>query len=284
MARPGWVVPRTRSRLAADDVPFSWPHHDSMAPTTLTRDKPAVATDVVVRGNELTKRFGEGAAAVDALRGVSVEFARGSFTAIMGPSGSGKSTLMHILAGLDVATSGWVEIDRTRLDGLDDRQLTLHRRREVGFIFQSYNLLPVLTAEQNILLPVRIGGEEVDREWLETLIDTVGLGDRRHHRPSELSGGQAQRVAVARALITHPAVVFADEPTGNLDSNASRDVLALLRRAVADFGQTIVMVTHDAGAAAIADSVLFLADGRIVDHQEHPSQEQILDHLKDLAA
>jgi putative ABC transport system ATP-binding protein len=255
-----------------------------MAPTTLTRDKPAVATDVVVRGNELTKRFGEGVAAVDALRGVSVEFARGSFTAIMGPSGSGKSTLMHILAGLDVATSGWVEIDGTRLDGLDDRQLTLHRRREVGFIFQSYNLLPVLTAEQNILLPVRIGGEEADREWLETLIDTVGLGDRRRHRPSELSGGQAQRVAVARALITHPAVVFADEPTGNLDSNASRDVLALLRRAVDNFGQTIVMVTHDAGAAAIADSVLFLADGRIVDHQEHPSQEQILDHLKELAA
>jgi putative ABC transport system ATP-binding protein len=250
----------------------------SAAPAPLT-----VVTDVVVRGHEITKRFGEGHAAVDALRGVSVEFTRGSFTAIMGPSGSGKSTLMHILAGLDTPTSGWVEIDGTRLDSLDDRQLTLHRRRQVGFIFQSYNLLPVLNAEQNILLPVRIGGEQPDRGWLETLVDTIGLRDRLHHRPSELSGGQAQRVAVARALITHPAVVFADEPTGNLDSKAGRDVLDLLRRAVDELGQTIVMVTHDAAAAAIADSVLFLADGRIVDHQDKPTQDQILDHLKDLA-
>ena len=238
----------------------------------------------VVRGNELTRRFGEGAGAVDALRGVSVDFARGSFTAIMGPSGSGKSTLMHILAGLDRPTSGWVEIAGTRLDQLSDRELTLLRREQVGFIFQSYNLLPVLNAEQNILLPVRIGGDKPDNSWLETLITTVGLGDRRTHRPNELSGGQAQRVAVARALITRPAVVFADEPTGNLDSNASRDVLTLLRRAVDEFGQTIVMVTHDAGAAAIADSVLFLADGRIVDRLPRPSQEQILDHLKELAA
>jgi putative ABC transport system ATP-binding protein len=190
---------------------------------------------------------------------------------------------MHILAGLDSPTDGWVEIDGTRLDELDDRELTLHRRQRVGFIFQSYNLLPVLNAEQNILLPVKIGGDDPDNEWLETLIRTVGLRDRRTHRPSELSGGQAQRVAVARALITRPAVVFADEPTGNLDSNASRDVLELLRRAVDEFGQTIVMVTHDAGAAAIADSVLFLADGRIVDRQERPSQDQILDHLKELA-
>jgi putative ABC transport system ATP-binding protein len=254
-----------------------------MAEATVTSAAPAVATDVVVRGHEITKRFGGGTAAVDALRGVSVEFARGSFTAIMGPSGSGKSTLMHILAGLDTPTSGWVEIDGTRLDSLDDRHLTLHRRRRIGFIFQSYNLLPVLTAEQNILLPVRIGGMDPDRDWLEALIETVGLGDRRHHRPSELSGGQAQRVAVARALITRPAVVFADEPTGNLDSSASRDVLLLLRRTVDDFGQTIVMVTHDAAAAAIADSVLFLADGMIVDRQERPSQAQILDHLKELA-
>jgi putative ABC transport system ATP-binding protein len=237
----------------------------------------------VVRGHEITKRFGEGAAAVDALRGVSVAFERGSFTAIMGPSGSGKSTLMHILAGLDSPTSGWVEIDGTRIDELSDRALTLHRRREVGFIFQSFNLLPVLTAEQNILLPVRIGGDEPDSEWLETLIATVRLGDRRHHRPNELSGGQAQRVAVARALITRPAVVFADEPTGNLDSVAGREVLELLRRTVDEFGQTIVMVTHDPAAAAIADAVLFLADGRIVDRQESPSQEQILDHLKELA-
>jgi putative ABC transport system ATP-binding protein len=251
------------------------------APATAIDTAPA-ATDVV-RGHEITKRFGEGAAAVDALRGVSVGFERGSFTAIMGPSGSGKSTLMHILAGLDSPTSGWVEIDGTRIDELNDRALTLHRRREVGFIFQSFNLLPVLTAEQNILLPVRIGGDEPDREWLETLIATVRLGDRRHHRPSERSGGQAQRVAVARALITRPAVVFADEPTGNLDSSSGRDVLSLLRRAVDEFGQTIVMVTHDAGAAAIADSVLFLADGRIVDRHERPSQEEILDHLKELA-
>jgi putative ABC transport system ATP-binding protein len=236
----------------------------------------------VVRGQELTRRFGKGAGAVDALRGVSVEFERGSFTAIMGPSGSGKSTLMHILAGLDKPTSGWVEIAGTRLDSLSDRELTLLRRKQVGFIFQSYNLLPVLNAEQNILLPVRIGGNDADEEWLETLIETVGLEARRSHRPSELSGGQAQRVAVARALITRPAVVFADEPTGNLDSNASRDVLELLRRAVDAFGQTIVMVTHDAGAAAIADSVLFLADGRIVDRLTRPSQEQILDHLNEL--
>jgi putative ABC transport system ATP-binding protein len=237
----------------------------------------------VVRGHELTRRFGEGAGAVDALRGVSVDFDRGSFTAIMGPSGSGKSTLMHILAGLDKPTNGWVEIAGTRLDTLSDRELTLLRREQVGFIFQSYNLLPVLNAEQNILLPVRIGGDKPDSSWLETLITTVGLGDRRTHRPNELSGGQAQRVAVARALITRPAVVFADEPTGNLDSNAGRDVLELLRRAVDEFGQTIVMVTHDAGAAAIADSVLFLADGRFVDRLPHPSQDQILDHLKQLA-
>jgi putative ABC transport system ATP-binding protein len=237
----------------------------------------------VVRGHELTRRFGEGAGAVGALRGVSVDFDRGSFTAIMGPSGSGKSTLMHILAGLDQPTSGWVEIAGNRLDTLSDRELTVLRRQQVGFIFQSYNLLPVLNAEQNILLPVRIGGDDPDKSWLETLIATVGLGDRREHRPNELSGGQAQRVAVARALITRPAVVFADEPTGNLDSNASRDVLNLLRRAVDDFGQTIVMVTHDASAAAIADSVLFLADGRLVDRLARPSQEQILDHLKELA-
>jgi putative ABC transport system ATP-binding protein len=248
------------------------------------REATPAGADVVVRAHELTKRFGAGGAAVDALRGVSVEFGRGSFTAIMGPSGSGKSTLMHILAGLDVPTGGWVELGGMRLDTLNDRELTLLRRRTVGFIFQSFNLLPVLNAEQNIVLPVRIGGEDPDRQWLETLIDTVDIGDRRTHLPSELSGGQAQRVAVARALITRPTVVFADEPTGNLDSKAGGDVLGLLRRAVDEFGQTIVMVTHDAGAAANADSVLFLADGRIVDHHQRPSQDEILDHLKELAA
>jgi putative ABC transport system ATP-binding protein len=242
----------------------------------------ALATQAVVRGHVLTKRYGEGDAAVDALRGVDVAFTPGTFTAIMGPSGSGKSTLMHILAGLDHPTSGWSEIDGTRLDSLTDHALTLLRRRRVGFIFQSYNLLPVLDAEENIVLPLRIGGREPDREWLDTLVDAIGLRDRLTHRPSEMSGGQQQRVAVARALVTRPAVIFADEPTGNLDSSSSREVLALLRRAVDEFGQTIVMVTHDAGAAATADRQLFLADGRIVDDRDGLSVEEILDDLKAL--
>ncbi len=242
----------------------------------------ALATQAVVRGHELNKRYGEGGAAVDALRGVDVAFEPGTFTAIMGPSGSGKSTLMHILAGLDRPTSGWSEIDGTRLDSLSDHALTLLRRRRVGFIFQSYNLLPVLDAEENIVLPLRIGGREPDREWLDTLVDAIGLRDRLTHRPSEMSGGQQQRVAVARALVTRPAVIFADEPTGNLDSASSREVLALLRRAVDEFGQTIVMVTHDAGAAATADRQLFLADGRIVDDRDGLSVEAIFDHLKAL--
>jgi putative ABC transport system ATP-binding protein len=242
----------------------------------------ALTTEAVVRGHALVKRYGEGAAAVDALRGVGVEFAPGTFTAIMGPSGSGKSTLMHILAGLDRATDGWVEIDGTRLDTLSDHALTLLRRRRVGFIFQSYNLLPVLNGEENIALPLRIGGHEPDREWLDTLIDAVDLRDRITHRPAEMSGGQQQRVAVARALITRPAVVFADEPTGNLDSASSHEVLELLRRAVDDFGQTIVMVTHDATAAAVADRLLFLADGRIVRDHAGVRVEAILDLLKGL--
>jgi putative ABC transport system ATP-binding protein len=201
----------------------------------------------------------------------------------MGPSGSGKSTLMHILAGLDQPTGGSVKIAGTELAALGDQQLTLLRRSKVGFIFQSYNLLPVLTAEENVLLPLRIAGERADPAWFETLIETVGLGNRRTHRPSELSGGQQQRVAVARALITRPAVVFADEPTGNLDSASGRDVLDLLRRAVDEFGQTIVMVTHDAAAAATADRVMFLADGSVVDEQAGLSVEDILDRLKALA-
>jgi putative ABC transport system ATP-binding protein len=237
---------------------------------------------VVVRGHDLHKRYGEGSAAVDALRGVSCEFARGSFTAIMGPSGSGKSTLLHVLAGLDRATSGWVEIDGIRLDRLSDRELTLLRRRLVGFVFQSFNLLPVLSAAENIALPLRIGGEEPERVWLDALIDGVGIRDRLTHRPAELSGGQQQRVAIARALVARPAVVFADEPTGNLDSSSGREVLELLRRAVDEYGQTIVMVTHDATAAAIADRVVFLADGAIVDVHERPTVEEILDHIKGL--
>ena len=253
----------------------------TLAPATTIAAAPA-ATDVVV-GRALTKRYGEGDVAVDALRGVDVSFAPGTFTAIMGPSGSGKSTLMHILAGLDQPTGGSVEIAGIELAALGDHELTLLRRSKVGFIFQSYNLLPVLTAEENVLLPLRIAGERADPDWLETLIETVRLGDRRTHRPSELSGGQQQRVAVARALITRPAVVFADEPTGNLDSASGRDVLDLLRRAVDEFGQTIVMVTHDAAAAATADRVMFLADGRVVDERTGLSVDDILDRLKALA-
>jgi putative ABC transport system ATP-binding protein len=240
----------------------------------------SVAVEPVVRGHGLVKRFGSGSSAVEALRGVDVAFDPGTFTAIMGPSGSGKSTLLHILAGLDRATEGWVEIAGTRLDRLSDRDLTLLRRRQVGFVFQSYNLLPVLTGEENITLPLRIGGARVDRVWLDTLIDAVGLGDRRAHRPSEMSGGQQQRVAVARALIARPAVVFGDEPTGNLDSLSSREILELMRRAVDELGQTIVMVTHDPTAATFADRVVFLADGLIAGVEERPTIDTILEHLR----
>ena len=233
-----------------------------------------------VTGHDLCKRYGEGPTAVDALRDVSVDFTPGSLTAIMGPSGSGKSTLLHILAGLEQPSSGWVELAGTRLDTLSDRELTLLRRRHVGFVFQRYNLLPVLTAEENITLPVAIGDGEVDQEWLETLFRTTGMESRRGHLPAEMSGGEQQRVAVARALITRPAVVFADEPTGNLDSSAGQEILALLRQAVDDFGQTIVMVTHDAFAAATADRLLFLADGRVVDDQDQPTVDGILDRLR----
>jgi putative ABC transport system ATP-binding protein len=237
----------------------------------------------VVRGHGLVRRFGIGDSAVDALRGADIAFAPGSFTAIMGPSGSGKSTLLHILAGLDRPTEGWVEIAGTRLDGLKDRELTLLRRRQVGFVFQAYNLLPVLSAEENVTLPLRIGGRHVDSEWLDTLIDAVGHADRRTHRPAEMSGGQQQRVAVARALNTRPALVFGDEPTGNLDSVASREILELMRSAVDDLGQTIVMVTHDPAAAAVADRVVYLADGMIAGARERPTIDEILDHLKELA-
>jgi putative ABC transport system ATP-binding protein len=214
---------------------------------------------------DLTRRFGEGEAAVDALRGVTVAFGRGEFAAIMGPSGSGKSTLMHLMAGLDAPTTGSVVIDGVEVAGLDDGRLTRLRRDKVGFVFQAFNLLPVLTAEENITLPLSIAGRKPDPAWLETLIGAVGLADRLTHRPSELSGGQQQRVAVARALVTQPAVVFADEPTGNLDSHASADVLQLLRRAVDEFGQTVIMVTHDPAAADTADRIVELADGQVVD-------------------
>jgi len=219
---------------------------------------------LLVSAADVTRVYGEGEAAVRALDGVTVGFPKGRYTAIMGPSGSGKSTLMHILAGLDRPTSGSVVLDDVEITKLDDRKLTELRRERVGFVFQSFNLLPVLDARENIVLPLSIAGKRPDPEWLDTLITTVGLGDRLDHRPSELSGGQQQRVAVARALASKPAVVFADEPTGNLDSKISEEILELLRNSVDSYGQTTVMVTHDARAAAIADRILFLGDGLIV--------------------
>jgi putative ABC transport system ATP-binding protein len=234
----------------------------------------------MVTARELHRRFGEGEAAVDALDGVSVDFPKGRFAAIMGPSGSGKSTLMHNLAGLDRPTSGTVSVDGVELTGLDDKRLTQLRRDRIGFIFQTFNLLPVLSAEENILLPLSIAGRKPDQEWFDRLIDTIGIRDRLHHRPAEMSGGQQQRAAVARALVSRPAVVFADEPTGNLDSKASGDVLELLRHAVDDFGQTVVMVTHDAHAASFADRLLVLADGRVVHDREAATTEQALDLMK----
>ncbi|HEV2923147.1 MAG TPA: ABC transporter ATP-binding protein [Solirubrobacteraceae bacterium] len=234
----------------------------------------------IVEAEDLRRRYGEGEAAVEALAGVTVSFPAGRYAAIMGPSGSGKSTLMHILAGLDRPTSGVVRIGGVDLTRLDDRELTQLRRDRVGFIFQTFNLLPVLNGEENILLPLSIAGRKPDREWFDRLVDTVGIRDRLTHRPAELSGGQQQRVAVARALITRPSVVFADEPSGNLDSKASGDVLELLRHAVDDFGQTVVMVTHDAHAASFADRLLVLADGRIVHDGDAVTSEQALDLMK----
>jgi putative ABC transport system ATP-binding protein len=218
----------------------------------------------VIAATDVTRRYGEGDAAVDALKGVSLDVPAGQFAAVMGPSGSGKSTLMHILAGLDRPTTGTVAIDGTDITELNDKRLTLLRRHNIGFIFQFFNLLPTLTAEENILLPLQIAGTKPDSEWVESVIDRVGLGDRRRHRPAELSGGQQQRVAIARALVSRPTVIFADEPTGNLDSATGAEILTVLREAVDSYQQTTVMVTHDAGAAAIADRALFLADGLIV--------------------
>ena len=235
---------------------------------------------LIVSAHDLNRTFGEGDAAVHALTDVSVDFPTGGFTAIMGPSGSGKSTLMHLLAGLDRPTSGTVAVDGVDLSGLDDAGLTRLRRDRLGFIFQGYNLVPVLSAEENILLPLTLAGEEVDRDWFELLVETVAIGDRLTHRPSELSGGQQQRVAVARALIHKPAVVFADEPTGNLDSTASAEVLALLRRAADAFGQTIVMVTHDANAASYADRLVIVADGRIVRDGDAGDTDAVLELMK----
>lgn len=229
-----------------------------------------------VSARALTKVYGSGAASVRALDAVDVDFAAGAFTAIMGPSGSGKSTLMHLLAGLDGATSGQAWLGATQVTGLDDTALTRLRRERVGFVFQSFNLLPMFTAEQNILLPLELGGAAVDRAWLDTLVTTLGLQDRLAHRPGELSGGQQQRVAIARALVTQPDVVFADEPTGNLDSRSGAQVLSFLRRSVRELGRTIIMVTHDPSAAAYADRVVLLADGRIAGDISEPTPDSVL--------
>jgi len=242
----------------------------------------SVDTEPVVSATGISRRFGEADTAVDALKDVDIAFRSGGFTAVMGPSGSGKSTLMHILAGLDRPTAGTVRIDGQVITSMGDRQLTLLRRKKVGFVFQFFNLLPTLTAEENIVLPARIGGTKVDPAFFSEIVEAMGLRNRLTHRPSQLSGGQQQRVAIARALITRPAVIFADEPTGNLDSTASGEVLTLLRHAVDDFKQTIIVVTHDAVAAARADRIVFLADGRIVKDQPASSVGEILDQMKEL--
>ena len=230
----------------------------------------------IVSCSELHRRFGEGDAAVDALSGVTLEFPKGELTAIVGPSGSGKSTLMHILAGLDRPTSGQVWIEGTDITALGDRELTNLRRDKLGFVFQFFNLVPVLTAEENLVLPVKIAGRKVDAQLLKSLLETVNLTDRRGHRPAELSGGQQQRVAIARALITRPAVVFADEPTGNLDSKSGAGVLGLLRRAVDEFGETVVMVSHDPRVASYTDRVIVLSDGAVVHDGKVQSADEVL--------
>jgi putative ABC transport system ATP-binding protein len=236
-----------------------------------------------VSATEVTRRYGRDHSAVDALAGVSIDVPVGQFTAVMGPSGSGKSTLMHILAGLDQPTEGTVTIAGLEISSMSDGELTRLRRRHIGFVFQLFNLLPMLTAEENIVLPLSIAGKKPDRAWVEELLETVGIADRRTHRPSELSGGQQQRVSIARALVTEPTVLFADEPTGNLDSSASRDVLALLRNSVDELGQTIVMVTHDPQAAAQADRILFLADGLIVKEIPASTAAQVLEAMQEVS-
>ena len=238
----------------------------------------------VVVARDVTRRYGEGETAVDALRGISVDVPRGRLTAVMGPSGSGKSTLMHILAGLDKPTSGSVAVAGKEITALKDSDLTKLRREHIGFVFQFFNLLPMLTAEENIKLPLLIAGEKPDQAFFDRLVASVGLGDRLSHRPAELSGGQQQRVAIARALVSQPDVVFADEPTGNLDSHTGHEILELLRLSVQDLGQTIVMVTHEARAAAIADRVLYLADGQIVRELSGASQHEISETMEEIGA
>jgi putative ABC transport system ATP-binding protein len=241
-------------------------------------------TQTAARATQVTKAYGSGDSTVHALDDVSVEIGSGRFTAIMGPSGSGKSTLLHILAGLDRPTSGTVHVGESDITTMNDRQLTLLRRDKIGFIFQSFNLLPTLTAAENIALPLRIAGRKPDPVWVQSIVDTVGLGERLGHRPSQLSGGQQQRVAAARALASKPEIVFADEPTGALDSRSGQELLRFLQHAVRELGQTVVMVTHDPTAACYADRVMFLADGRVVDEMTEPTAEAVLDYMKHLGA
>ena len=246
---------------------------------------PVVPMGAAVEAHDLTRRYGEGSTAVDALRGVDIEVRSGELVAVMGPSGSGKSTLMHILAGLDKPTSGTVLIAGTDITRLDDSSLTKLRRKHIGFVFQFFNLLPMLDAEENVVLPLSIAGEKPDKAWLDSLLTQMGLADRRHHRPSELSGGQQQRVAIARSLVTRPTILFADEPTGNLDSRTGGEILELMRASTDEYGQTTVMVTHEARAAAIADRILFLADGEIVrELGRSAEQAEVLEVLNSLTA
>ena len=239
--------------------------------------------DSIVTATDVRRRYGEGAAAVDALAGVTTPFERGRYSAIMGPSGSGKSTLMHILAGLDRPTSGSVELDGVEITGLDDADLTRLRRDKLGFIFQFFNLIPVLTAEENIVLPLSIAGREAEPDYFRQLVETVNLQDRLTHRPAELSGGQQQRVAVARALVSRPAVVFADEPTGNLDSKSSEEILRMMRRSVDELGQTVVMVTHDPEAASYADRLIVLRDGLVVHDAQAGTADEVIELMKAVA-
>jgi putative ABC transport system ATP-binding protein len=255
---------------------------DQPSPASEQPVSTAEANGAVVVAQDVARRYGEGDTAVDALRSVSLEVSRGQLTTVMGPSGSGKSTLMHILAGLDRPTGGSVAIDGTEITTLGDSELTKLRREHIGFIFQFFNLLPMLSAEENVVLPLTIAGEKPDKAWLEQLIESVGLKDRRTHRPSELSGGQQQRVAIARALVSKPTVVFADEPTGNLDSKTGGEILELLRQAVQDGGQTTVMVTHDPRSASIADRILFLADGDIVKELPRSEPSEVIAAMEEI--
>jgi putative ABC transport system ATP-binding protein len=251
-----------------------------MSPLAVKADRRSTQLEIAARTVDATKIYGRGQTEVRALDGVTVDFAAHSFTAIMGPSGSGKSTLLHCVAGLDTLTSGKAFIGEDDLSMMDDRHLTLLRRDRIGFVFQAYNLVPTLTALENVILPLRLAGRKGDKKWIDTVVETMGLSDRLAHHPSEMSGGQQQRVAVARALVTQPQIIFGDEPTGNLDSKSSAEVLTFMRRAVDEMHQTIVMVTHDPRSASYADRILFLADGRVVDEMHEPTADLVLERMK----